>query len=380
MSLENEKRFLLLLSSYQLANTYSYPTKAQVLDNIEDNGWILLSDADKQKKQNRNELVWRNNLAFTRQHLVLNGWYNSSENNNWSITPEGEKYLRDLYRIISSDTSSLSKVTLKAVNYAKSVLNNDFSEYKTPETIDGRDSTMKKTNVTKDEFYAWLRELNLNNNQIQSIETTISKAFEKLGIKAGSIYDEKDPLKIRLMASEILMKRSQCEIKTIRDYINAVQHLILYAEYLENKPAVNTKKEEDTDRTFIENTDKTKDTLTVAYYLSRVNKEAVRELGYKSFTEAFKGLAAIMEQKASTIKNMRDEFDPYFDNGRVGWYQKQLVGSRKEVFELYKNASDEYVAETVREIISKYNQNQKNKGHKKIIISSGNMKEFKAKK
>ena len=80
---------------------------------------------------------------------------------------------------------------------------------------------------------------------------------------------------------------------------------------------------------------------------------------------------------------MRDEFDPYFDNGRVGWYQKQLAGSRKEVFESYKDVSDEELSEKVREILSKYNQNQKhneNKSHKKIIISSGNMKEFKAKK
>lgn len=76
MSIENEKRYLLLLSSYQLAKTDRAPTKEQVLDNIDDNDWILLSGADRQKKQNRNELVWQNDLAFVRKHLALNGWYN----------------------------------------------------------------------------------------------------------------------------------------------------------------------------------------------------------------------------------------------------------------------------------------------------------------
>lgn len=388
MSLENEKRYLLLLSSYQLANTGSYPTKARVLDNIENNEWILLSQTDKQKKQNRNELVWRNDLAFTRQHLSLNGWYNSSENNNWSITPEGEKYLKDLHRILSSDPSSLSKVSQKAVDYAKSVFDNGFSEYENFETVDIRGGASTKTNMTKDAFYTWLREIDLSLVQTQSTEKTISTAFERLGIRAGNIYDENDPLKIRLMASELIMKRNQCAVESVRDYINAMQHLILYAEFLEKKPTPNGKKEVAAGRKTLESTDKTKDALTVAYYLSRANKKALQNLGYKSFREAFEGLALILEQKSSTIKNMRDEFDPYFDNGRVGWYQRQLSASRKEVYDYYKDYPDDKVAEDVKRIIDRYsqllihssnNQNQ-NHNHKKIVISSHNMKEFKAKK
>ena len=91
-----------------------------------------------------------------------------------------------------------------------------------------------------------------------------------------------------------------------------------------------------------------------------------------------------MEQKASTIKNMRDEFDPYFDNGRVGWYQRQLSASRKEIYDYYKNAPDEKVADDVKQIIDQYSQllgqRNSNHNHKKIIISNNNMKEFKAKK
>ncbi|SKC09541.1 HNH endonuclease [Lachnospiraceae bacterium] len=150
MSLENEKRYLLLLSSYQLSKNNPAPTKAQVLDNIEDNGWIILTEIDKQKKQNRNELVWRNDLAFVRKHLAQNGWYNTSENNNWGITIEGKKYLNELHKIISLDLSDLNKVSLNAVNYAKSVLPNiqnmeasnssqNYFEYENFQNIDGKD-------------------------------------------------------------------------------------------------------------------------------------------------------------------------------------------------------------------------------------------------
>jgi hypothetical protein len=83
MTLENEKRLLLLMSSYMVKNDV---TKAKVLDWIEDNGWIKLSEHDKKVKHNRNELIWRNDLAFVRKHLEQNVLYVSGERNNWAIT------------------------------------------------------------------------------------------------------------------------------------------------------------------------------------------------------------------------------------------------------------------------------------------------------
>lgn len=49
---------------------------------------------------------------------------------------------------------------------------------------------------------------------------------------------------------------------------------------------------------------------------------------------------------------MRDEFDPYFNNPRVGWYQRGLRASRKEVFELLKDYSDDEVINLARKIIT----------------------------
>lgn len=70
-------------------------------------------------------------------------------------------------------------------------------------------------------------------------------------------------------------------------------------------------------------------------------KIAVSELGYSSFSNAFNEIGEALCEKPSNIKNMRDEFDPYFNNPRAGWYQRGLRASRREVFELLKDYSDD---------------------------------------
>ena len=91
--------------------------------------------------------------------------------------------------------------------------------------------------------------------------------------------------------------------------------------------------------------------LIVSYYLSRCNMEAVRALGYKSFAEAFQKIGDILNENPNNIKNMRDEFDPYFDNGRRGWYQRELRASRQEVFDNMAKYSDQQVENLVKEIL-----------------------------
>ena len=99
MTLENEKRFLLLLSSYVLRNG---ATKAAVLDNIYQNNWATFSKKELQEKLNRKELVWRNDFAFVRKHLVQNRWYVEGIRNNWSITETGTIELHNLYAEVLS--------------------------------------------------------------------------------------------------------------------------------------------------------------------------------------------------------------------------------------------------------------------------------------
>lgn len=96
--------------------------------------------------------------------------------------------------------------------------------------------------------------------------------------------------------------------------------------------------------------------LIVSYYLSRCDMKAVRNLGYKNFTEAFNKIGDILNENPNNIKNMRDEFDPYFSNGRKGWYQRELRASRQEVFDELSQYSDEQVEAIVKDILSMSNR------------------------
>jgi hypothetical protein len=58
--------------------------------------------------------------------------------------------------------------------------------------------------------------------------------------------------------------------------------------------------------------------------LSKYNEKALASLGFESFAEAYNVLGSALNVRPATIKNYRDELDPYFPNRRKGWYQRPL--------------------------------------------------------
>lgn len=98
--------------------------------------------------------------------------------------------------------------------------------------------------------------------------------------------------------------------------------------------------------------EKNKLALIVAYYLSKYDRGAVSNLGYSSFTQAFHSLGEILNVKHSTIKQMREQFDPYHENPRVGWYQRPLSRSRRDVMNQYGGMSEGALNAIVKEIIN----------------------------
>lgn len=255
---------------------------------------------------------------------------------------------------------------------------------------------MAKQNFNKKmKFEEWLQHSSIILNSDIN-DTVVKKALADIGIMNVDVFDEYDELKVRLYVSELVMKREKVKLDNPVEYFAVVNRLLCYAEYLgcdgkivklknsnidlaENKEqAINAK---NCSLRIHEGRDKQQDTLIVSYYLSRINMEAVKELGYDSFKAAFEGLALLLGQKPATIKNMRDEFDPYFDNGRMGWYQRKLAPSRKAVFNRMADVSDEELATIVKEIIMAYSHEDHTVKenwslHKKIKISSEDMKEI----
>jgi len=91
--------------------------------------------------------------------------------------------------------------------------------------------------------------------------------------------------------------------------------------------------------------------LYLAYYLARFNDVAYKNLGYKYKTKAHSELAAKLGVKPTTLKNMRDEFDPVFGH-RVGWYQRPMIPSRIKVLQALENLDENHINDIVKDILN----------------------------
>ncbi|MFN2477127.1 MAG: DUF3883 domain-containing protein [Chthoniobacterales bacterium] len=69
--------------------------------------------------------------------------------------------------------------------------------------------------------------------------------------------------------------------------------------------------------------------------LSKYGDEAVESLGFDSYAEAYNVLGSALDAPPMTIKNYRDELDPYFPNQRKGWHQRTLRKHTADVLAQY---------------------------------------------
>lgn len=95
------------------------------------------------------------------------------------------------------------------------------------------------------------------------------------------------------------------------------------------------------------------ETVIVGYALSRLDKQLLREIGWTSFRDAYLAVEKEFDEKWKSVKGIRDEFDPYFDNGRRGWFQHPLRKPLVAVLHEFENVSDAALVETVRRIMSR---------------------------
>ena len=216
------------------------------------------------------------------------------------------------------------------------------------------------------DFLSWFEERNKNMGTLN--KENFIESMNGVGLSIEFLFEEKNSSKIRKKIIELIEEQNKHKHKTRNLYINSIYIMTVYAEFLDYMKDLKKKSRED-DK-------KLEDSLAITYYLSRTNVEGLKKLGYKSFASAFKDLAEILQQKPATLKNMRDEFDPYFDNGRAGWYQRELSPSRKKVFDYFSNITDEELEEEIRDILKKYKNKTR---HKTIVITSNKMKEVKSK-
>ena len=91
--------------------------------------------------------------------------------------------------------------------------------------------------------------------------------------------------------------------------------------------------------------------IVVSYYLSRFNSEAVNNLGYKTWKDAFDDLSDKLQINKHTIKNWRDEFDP-FHGHRAGWHQRQPRKTISNIISQFEQLEEFDIRQIVVEIIN----------------------------
>ena len=119
----------------------------------------------------------------------------------------------------------------------------------------------------------------------------------------------------------------------------------------------------------------------IGYGLAKFNIDFTHEFNFKSKLSFYEFLVAIkLAETVGTIKNRQDLFDPFFDNGRKGWWQKgdtyihrkllidSLFGDLdcirySQIVKLYINQNFDTPFKTLSKpspiVISKFNQLQK---------------------
>ena len=97
-----------------------------------------------------------------------------------------------------------------------------------------------------------------------------------------------------------------------------------------------------------EMTPKNKKMMLAGLFLSKFDRAGYVALGYKSFAEAYRGLAAVVGGPWRSVKQYRDEFDPVFENGRKGWHKRKMHPSRKLFLEQYGNMELDEFAQLVQ--------------------------------
>jgi hypothetical protein len=84
-----------------------------------------------------------------------------------------------------------------------------------------------------------------------------------------------------------------------------------------------------------------------AFYLSKFEHQGLFERNLNQ-GETIKKIANMLGVKVNTLKNKRDQYDPYCSNTRIGWVrQTNLSEDMLQVYDQYKNKSKDEIKEEI---------------------------------
>jgi hypothetical protein len=77
--------------------------------------------------------------------------------------------------------------------------------------------------------------------------------------------------------------------------------------------------------------------IITGLFVSKFDVKGLQALGFNGFSEAFNAIALSLNSNPASIKNYRDEFDPYFPNPRQGWHKRPLREYCKKIMDEYRD-------------------------------------------
>ena len=87
--------------------------------------------------------------------------------------------------------------------------------------------------------------------------------------------------------------------------------------------------------------------------MSRLDDRYLRSQGVRTWKAAFDRAARALRVRSASLKNLRDEFDPFHDNSRKGWWRRPLRPNRQRVMGDLSEVSDDALLECVHRILGK---------------------------
>jgi len=91
--------------------------------------------------------------------------------------------------------------------------------------------------------------------------------------------------------------------------------------------------------------------IILGLYMSKFNENGLIEFGFDSFNQAFNVFAFSIGAKPASIKNYRDEFDPYFPNQRQGWHKRSLREYCKKIMDKYNSFNFHDFSDLIKDFI-----------------------------
>lgn len=91
--------------------------------------------------------------------------------------------------------------------------------------------------------------------------------------------------------------------------------------------------------------------LIVGYAMSRLDEQYLKARNWKTWKDAFREAGEMLKIPPTSLKNLRDEFDPVHANARHGWWKRLLRPDRQRVIGELCDISDVAILEMVDRIL-----------------------------